>query len=78
MLQLITGKRYMNVMYEIQAIEFKKINVTQLQSLQRKYANNDMYRMVLDYVHNMLFQQTPIRTNQFKIAVAVLYIQIQL
>ena len=78
MLQLITGKRYMKVMYEIQAVEFKKTNITQLQSLQRKYTNNNMYRMVLDYTHNVLFQQTPIRTNQLKIAVAVLYIQIQL
>ena len=68
----------MNMMYEIQAIEFKKINVTQLQSLQRKYANNDVYRMVLNYIHNVLFQQTPIRMNQLKITVAVLYIQIQL
>ena len=66
MLQLITGKRYMNVMYKIQAVEFKKINVTQLQSLQRKYAKNEVYRMVLDYVHNVLFQQTQIRTNQLK------------
>ena len=60
-------------MYEIQAVEFKKINITQLQSLLRIYANNDVYRMVLNYIHNMLFQQTAIRTNQLKIAVAKLY-----